>query len=298
MGVSQRPPIWPSPQSARLSTVRPASATTSAPSVRKACTCIRAVAIRPVPRAQRPPTAPWSAAVLVSLWGCYGPRGLGPREGAGRACLSPTCSPSPDSPVGFVPRFFWPLDQRCLQPQAQAESSGRAPLGHSGVPRGDLHFPFFLSLFPPFLPAQCEMSEWSPWGPCSKKKRLCGFRRGSEERTRRVLHAPGGDHTICSDTKETRRCTVRRTPCPEGELRAACASPGLGGGDGHGGLITSASCLSPRKGPQAGARWEPPVQDAMLGEPVPGSGREQSPELHVVGAGSFSVCVFQFPHFL
>ncbi|XP_006158642.1 R-spondin-1 [Tupaia chinensis] len=68
-------------------------------------------------------------------------------------------------------------------------------------------------------PAQCEMSEWSPWGPCSKKKKLCGFRRGSEERTRRVLHAPGGDHTACSDTKETRRCTVRRTPCPDGQKR-------------------------------------------------------------------------------
>lgn len=33
----------------------------------------------------------------------------------------------------------------------------------------------------------------------------------------------------------------------------------------------------------------------MLGEPVPGSGREQSPELHVV---ELSVYVFQFPHFL
>lgn len=76
-----------------------------------------------------------------------------------------------------------------------------------------------LSVFPPFLPAQCEMSEWSLWGPCSKKKKLCGFRRGSEERTRGVLHAPGGDHAICSDTKEIRRCTVRRVPCPEGELQ-------------------------------------------------------------------------------
>lgn len=76
-----------------------------------------------------------------------------------------------------------------------------------------------FSIFPPFLPAQCEMSEWSLWGPCSKKKKLCGFRRGSEERTRRVLHAPGGDHAICSDTKEIRRCTVRRVPCPEGELQ-------------------------------------------------------------------------------
>lgn len=83
--------------------------------------------------------------------------------------------------------------------------------------------------FPPLPPAQCEMSEWSLWGPCSKKKKLCGFRRGLEERTRRVLHAPGGDHALCSDTKETRRCTVRRTPCPEGELRPGGQGPATGG---------------------------------------------------------------------
>ncbi|KAL1790297.1 R-spondin-1 [Sigmodon hispidus] len=63
------------------------------------------------------------------------------------------------------------------------------------------------------------MSEWSPWGPCSKKRKVCGFWKGSEERTRRVLHAPGGDHTTCTDIKETRKCTVRRTPCPEGQKR-------------------------------------------------------------------------------
>lgn len=78
---------------------------------------------------------------------------------------------------------------------------------------------FLPSLLPHLPSAQCEMSEWSPWGPCSKKRKLCGFRKGSEERTRRVLHAPGGDHTTCTDTKETRKCTVRKTPCPEGELQ-------------------------------------------------------------------------------
>ncbi|XP_036601782.1 R-spondin-1 [Trichosurus vulpecula] len=68
-------------------------------------------------------------------------------------------------------------------------------------------------------PAQCEMSEWSPWGPCSKKKKLCGFRRGSEERTRLVLQAPSGDRSICPSTKETRRCTVQKIPCPDGQKR-------------------------------------------------------------------------------
>jgi hypothetical protein len=66
-GLSQTP-VWSCPQDARLSTARPASATTSAPSVRKACTCTRAAAIQPVLRAPLRPTAPWSAAVLVSSW--------------------------------------------------------------------------------------------------------------------------------------------------------------------------------------------------------------------------------------
>lgn len=216
--VSQRPPIWPSPQSARLSTVRPASATTSAPSVRRACTCTRAAAIRPVPRARRPPTAPWSAAVLVSLQGGpVGPEGWDPGEEQGEPTYLPTRTPPPTA-LGFQGlSALWTEHASSLRLR-QKEQVGGAPLGHSGVPRSDPLLPFFLSLFPPFLPAQCEMSEWSLWGPCSKKKRLCGFRRGSEERTRRVLHAPGGDHAVCSDTKETRRCTVRRTPCPEGEL--------------------------------------------------------------------------------
>ncbi|XP_073089741.1 R-spondin-1 isoform X2 [Manis javanica] len=87
-------------------------------------------------------------------------------------------------------------------------------------------------------PVQCEMSEWSLWGPCSKKKKLCGFRRGSEERTRRVLHAPGGDHAICSDVKETRRCTVRRTPCPEACSDLTCL---VGRGEGSRGWITHAT---------------------------------------------------------
>lgn len=97
---------------------------------------------------------------------------------------------------------------------------GEGSLGHSGVGVGWGGLCLFLpSLLPHLLSAQCEMSEWSPWGPCSKKRKLCGFRKGSEERTRRVLHAPGGDHATCTDTKETRKCTVRRTPCPEGELQ-------------------------------------------------------------------------------
>lgn len=131
-------------------------------------------------------------------------------------------------------RFLCPLDHSCLWPRAEVQSRWeRLPggtQGHEG--EGTPAPPLPLSIFTLLPSAQCEMSEWSLWGPCSKKKKLCGFRRGLEERTRRVLQAPGGDHAICSDTKETRRCTVRRTPCPEGELPPRL--PGVGGQHNHG----------------------------------------------------------------
>ncbi|KAM3829309.1 R-spondin-1 [Vipera latastei] len=70
-------------------------------------------------------------------------------------------------------------------------------------------------------PALCEMSEWSLWGACSKKRQLCGFRWGQEERSRKVLQAPSGDVPRCPATTELRRCSVRRNPCPEGDGDAA-----------------------------------------------------------------------------
>lgn len=61
------------------------------------------------------------------------------------------------------------------------------------------------------------MSEWGPWGPCSKKRKLCGFKKGNEDRTRRILQAPSGDVSLCPATTEVRRCTVQKSQCPEGE---------------------------------------------------------------------------------
>ncbi|XP_062996270.1 R-spondin-1 isoform X2 [Elgaria multicarinata webbii] len=68
-------------------------------------------------------------------------------------------------------------------------------------------------------PAQCEMSEWGPWGPCSKKRKLCGFRRGNEERSRKILQVSPGDVSGCPATTELRRCTVQRNQCPEGRKK-------------------------------------------------------------------------------
>ncbi|XP_005988827.1 R-spondin-1 [Latimeria chalumnae] len=68
-------------------------------------------------------------------------------------------------------------------------------------------------------PAQCEMSEWSPWGPCMKRKKLCGFKKGTEERTRTVLQAPSGDPSTCPPTTESRRCTVQKKLCSGGDRK-------------------------------------------------------------------------------
>lgn len=70
------------------------------------------------------------------------------------------------------------------------------------------------------------MSEWGPWGPCSKKRKLCGFKKGNEERTRQILQAPSGDVSLCPATTELRRCTVQKNQCPEGE-QAWNISPSL-----------------------------------------------------------------------
>jgi len=76
-----------------------------------------------------------------------------------------------------------------------------------------------------YLAAQCEMSEWGPWGPCSKKRKLCGFKKGNEDRTRRILQAPSGDVSLCPATTEVRRCTVQKSQCPEGECGALSHFP-------------------------------------------------------------------------
>ncbi|KAM4700995.1 R-spondin-1 isoform 2-T2 [Discoglossus pictus] len=67
-------------------------------------------------------------------------------------------------------------------------------------------------------PAQCEMSEWGAWSPCSRKKK-CGKKRGNEERSRKVLHAPLGDISVCPLTTERRICIMPKVQCPKGEKK-------------------------------------------------------------------------------
>ncbi|GAB0199497.1 R-spondin-1 [Grus japonensis] len=83
------------------------------------------------------------------------------------------------------------------------------PLGYFGLRNTDMNKCI----------TQCEMSEWGPWGPCSKKRKLCGFKKGNEDRTRRILQAPSGDVSLCPATTEVRRCTVQKNQCPEGKRK-------------------------------------------------------------------------------
>lgn len=63
----------------------------------------------------------------------------------------------------------------------------------------------------------CEASEWSPWSPCTKKGKTCGFKRGTETRVREIIQHPSAKGNLCPPTSETRKCTVQRKKCQKGE---------------------------------------------------------------------------------
>ncbi|CAH2222038.1 r-spondin-1 [Pelobates cultripes] len=65
--------------------------------------------------------------------------------------------------------------------------------------------------------AQCEMSEWGAWGPCTRTTKQCGKKKGTEERTRTVLKAAPGGISLCPPSIERRKCTMPKIPCPKGE---------------------------------------------------------------------------------
>ncbi|MBN3297719.1 RSPO1 protein, partial [Amia calva] len=63
---------------------------------------------------------------------------------------------------------------------------------------------------------QCELGEWGPWGPCTKKGKLCGFRKGTQNRTRESLQPPSLDPSLCPPETENKKCTVQKKPCGKG----------------------------------------------------------------------------------
>lgn len=223
----------------------PASAETFAQNVRKVCICTKGDVTSHALKATLLPTAPWSAAVLVSnnelSMHLLLHIGLGDQTNpSGMLCwclmgnASGSLVPSPwlgrawmgtaifmqiafgvfraHGVVGKgVPENLGTAGEMHTLLWLHWESGGRAPRG--AAERNERYLSCYLA-------AQCEMSEWGPWGPCSKKRKLCGFKKGNEDRTRRILQAPSGDVSLCPATTEVRRCTVQKSQCPEGERGA------------------------------------------------------------------------------
>ncbi|KAK2516485.1 hypothetical protein Q9233_013610 [Columba guinea] len=87
----------------------------------------------------------------------------------------------------------------------------------------------------------CEASEWSPWSPCTKKGKTCGFKRGNEVRVREIVQHPSARGNPCPATSESRKCIVQRKRCQkEGK-------DGCGQGEGKDRMMTECAhhrCLS------------------------------------------------------
>ncbi|KAJ8340830.1 hypothetical protein SKAU_G00331210 [Synaphobranchus kaupii] len=74
---------------------------------------------------------------------------------------------------------------------------------------------------------QCELGEWGPWGSCMKKNKTCGFRKGTQIRSREPTHTSGPDAVpslvapaTCSPETESRRCTVqKKVNCVKGNRK-------------------------------------------------------------------------------
>ncbi|XP_036395295.1 R-spondin-1 [Megalops cyprinoides] len=67
---------------------------------------------------------------------------------------------------------------------------------------------------------QCELGEWGPWGPCMKKNKTCGFRKGTQVRVREPAQPPSPETATspaapatCAPETESRKCNVPKTPC-------------------------------------------------------------------------------------
>ncbi|XP_058258696.1 R-spondin-1 isoform X1 [Hemibagrus wyckioides] len=72
---------------------------------------------------------------------------------------------------------------------------------------------------------RCELGEWSPWGPCMKKNKTCGFKKGSQSRRREPTQPPSpatisgsASLSTCAPETETQKCSVsKRIPCGKGD---------------------------------------------------------------------------------
>ncbi|MBZ3891512.1 R-spondin-3 [Sciurus carolinensis] len=103
------------------------------------------------------------------------------------------------------PRLFFVLERIGMKQIGVCLSS--CPSGYYGTRYPDINK----------CTMHCEASEWSPWSPCMKKGKTCGFKRGTETRVREIIQHPSAKGNLCPPTSETRKCTVQRKKCQKGE---------------------------------------------------------------------------------
>ncbi|XP_072918314.1 R-spondin-2-like [Hemitrygon akajei] len=60
----------------------------------------------------------------------------------------------------------------------------------------------------------CEVGSWSAWSPCMRNQRTCGYKWGSETRTRQELSASENLSEPCVALKMTRKCRIKNRHCP------------------------------------------------------------------------------------
>lgn len=81
-----------------------------------------------------------------------------------------------------------------------------------------VHLYFFVLVL-----VQCELGEWSQWGTCMKKNKICGFKKGNQSRRREPTQPPSPATvtalaSTCTSETESRRCTVqKKIPCAKGK---------------------------------------------------------------------------------
>nr|XP_014348294.1 PREDICTED: R-spondin-4 [Latimeria chalumnae] len=60
------------------------------------------------------------------------------------------------------------------------------------------------------------VSLWSEWSRCSRKRQTCGYKWGTESRTRQVMKAPVEEKLPCPVLTESRKCRMKKR-CPGGK---------------------------------------------------------------------------------
>ncbi|XP_033112452.1 R-spondin-3-like [Anneissia japonica] len=61
----------------------------------------------------------------------------------------------------------------------------------------------------------CEVTDWSLWGPCGKNGKYCGYKWGLQTRTRDIIVKPTPNGSACPIISERRQCRLKRRRCSD-----------------------------------------------------------------------------------